>query len=129
MIIFGVLALSYGFGVYYLLPLSMVSFNFSLAMSIFFSILFGMIFSLAVIGINLMPFINFLILKIILIFENKSTKIIVYKNLIAHSDRNRMTSLMFSLTLGFIIFLNIVCGIPFNVERNTMLKHKGLHSI
>jgi hypothetical protein len=98
-------------------------------MSIFFSILFGMIFSLAVIGINLMPYINFLILKIILIFENKSTKIIVYKNLIAHSDRNRMTSLMFSLTLGFIIFLNIVCGIPFNVERNTMLKHKGLHSI
>jgi len=129
LILFGVLALGYGFGVYNLLPLSMVSFNFSLAMSIFFSILFGMIFSLAVIGINLMPCINFLILKIILIFENKSTKIIVYKNLIAHSDRNRMTSLMFSLTLGFIIFLNIVCGIPFNVERNTMLKHKGLHSI
>jgi len=58
LLIFGVIALSYGFGVYYLLPLSMVSFNFSLAMSLFFSILFGMIFSLAVIGINLMPYIN-----------------------------------------------------------------------
>jgi hypothetical protein len=69
LLIFGVIALSYGFGVYYLLPLSMVSFNFSLAMSIFFSILFGMIFSLAVIGINLMPYINFLILKLLLIFE------------------------------------------------------------
>ena len=129
MVIFGVIAISYGFGVYYLLPLSMVSFNFSLAMSIFFSILFGMIFSMAVIGINLMPYISFFILKILLIFEKKSTKLIVYKNLIAHSDRNRMTSLMFSLTLGFIIFLNIVCGIPFNVDLNEMLKHKGLHSI
>jgi hypothetical protein len=54
---------------------------------------------------------------------------IVYKNLIAHSDRNRMTSLMFSLTLGFIMFLNIVCRIPFNLDLNEMLKHKGLHSL
>jgi hypothetical protein len=54
---------------------------------------------------------------------------IVYKNLIAHSDRNRMTSLMFSLTLGFIMFLNIVCRIPFNLDLNEMLKHKGHHSL
>ena len=112
------IALIYGFGVYYLLPLSMVSFNLSLAMSIFFTILFGMIFSLAVIGINLMPYINYVVMKVILIFERKSTKIFVHKNLIAHSDRNRMTSLMFSLTLGFIMFLNIVCRIPFNIELN-----------
>jgi hypothetical protein len=55
---FGSIAISYGFGVYYFLPLSLVSFNFSLAMSIFLVILFGMIFALAVLVINFMPYLN-----------------------------------------------------------------------
>ena len=40
-----------------------------------------------------------------------------------------MTALMFSLTLGFIIFLNIVCRIPFYNEFNDVAKSVGHRSI
>lgn len=117
---FGSIAISYGFGVYYFLPLSLVSFNFSMAMSIFLFILFGMIFALAVLVINFMPYINNIVANIFLFFEKKSVKLVVLKNLIAHKDRNRMTSIMFSLTLGFIIFLSIVCRIPFEKDLSDL---------
>lgn len=40
-----------------------------------------------------------------------------------------MTALMFSLTLGFIIFLNIVVKIPFYKEQNDVTKGGGYSSI
>jgi hypothetical protein len=129
LIMFGTIAISYGFGVYYLLPLSLVSFNFSLAMTIFLFILFGMIFALAVLIINFMPYMNKVVAKIFLFFEKKSVKLVVLKNLIAHKDRNKMTSIMFSLTLGFIIFLSIVCRIPFEKDLSDLQKSIGVHSI
>ena len=83
-LMFGILALSYGFGVYYLLPLSLVSFNFSLMMSIFLSIIFGMIVSLGIISVNLLPMLNVFVSRIVLIFESSSLGMMTRKNLIAH---------------------------------------------
>jgi hypothetical protein len=84
LIIFGMIALSYGFSVYYLLPLSLVSFNFSLATSIFFGILFGMIVGLGLLSINLLPILNSIVARIIMLFEKAGTRQLVLKNLIAH---------------------------------------------
>lgn len=128
-IVFGVIALSYGFGVYYLLPLSLVSFNFSLAMSIFLTILFGLIMALGIISTNIMPYLNILVSRLVLIFEGKSLRVLTLKNLIAHQDRNKMTSIMFSLTLGFIVFLKIVCKIPFIRELNDIQRGVGTSAI
>jgi hypothetical protein len=61
LLFFGGIFLSYGFAIYYLLPLSLVSFNLSLAMSIFLLILFGMIFALSILFVNLIPYIYFII--------------------------------------------------------------------
>lgn len=83
-LMFGILALSYGFGVYYLLPLSLVSFNFSLMMTIFLSIIFGMIVSLGIISVNLLPMLNVFVSRIVLIFEGSSLGLMTRKNLIAH---------------------------------------------
>jgi hypothetical protein len=88
LVLFGFIALSYGFGVYYLLPLSLVSFNFSLATSIFFAILFGMILALGMLSINIIPYLNIVITRALLFFETKSYKQLVLKNLIAHKERN-----------------------------------------
>jgi hypothetical protein len=126
---FGIVALLYGFGVYYLLPLSLLSFNFSLAMTIFLFILFGMIFAMATLVINIMPYLNKLVSTSLLFFEKKSIKMMVQKNLIAHKERNQMTALMFSLTLGFIIFLSIICKIPFYKDFNAVAKGVGLQTI
>jgi len=129
LILFGSLGLSYGFGIYYLLPASLISLNFSLAMSIFLLILFGMIISMAVLAINFMPYINNIIANVCLFFESSSKRIVVKKNLLAHRDRNKQTAMVFSLTLGFIMFLNIVAKIPFAKDLHDTLKHKGYNNI
>ena len=116
LLFFGGIFLSYGFAIYYLLPLSLVSFNLSLAMSIFLLILFGMIFALSILFVNLIPYIYFIIQKICLVMELKSVKILVNKNLIAHRERNTLTVLVYSLTISFIVFLNIVVRIPFQKD-------------
>lgn len=40
-------------------------------------------------------------------FEEKSIKLMVLKNLMANRERNRLTTIIYSLGLGFIIFLHI----------------------
>jgi hypothetical protein len=52
-IVFGLLSVAYGLGIYYFLPLSMLSFNFSLILRIFFLILLGMLFGLTLLSLNL----------------------------------------------------------------------------
>ena len=74
MLLFGTVALSFGFGVYYLLPLSLVSFNLSLTLSVSLSILLGMIVGLALLILNLMQLLNIAVAKVLLIFEKSSTR-------------------------------------------------------
>ena len=40
-----------------------------------------------------------------------------------------MTALVFSLTLGFVMFLNIVARIPFNADMHWTTKTKGMHNL
>lgn len=129
LLLFGLVAVSFGFGVYYLLPLGLVSFNLSLSLSVSLAILGGMIFALSLLTINLMQILNVMVARTFLFFEKKSIRLTVLKNLVAHRDRNRMTALVFSLTLGFIIFLNIVARIPFNVDWLNCTRTKGFHSM
>ena len=53
LLFFGIVALSFGFGVYYLLPAALVALNLSLALSVSLGILFGMIFGLALLVLNM----------------------------------------------------------------------------
>jgi hypothetical protein len=76
-----------------------------------------------------MPYINALVAHVILIFEKSSIRILVLKNLIAHRERNQMTSIMISLTLGFVIFLNIVGTIPFARDMHNAVQDMGRESI
>ena len=51
-IIFGILAVGYGFSIFYLLPLSMLSYDFSMILKVFFFILFGMLLGLCMVALN-----------------------------------------------------------------------------
>ncbi len=75
---------------------------------IFFIILFGMLFGLSLLALNLERTLEIVLTNILIIYESHSMKMMVLKNLTAHKLRNRMTSIIYSLALGFIIFL-IVC--------------------
>lgn len=77
LLVFGTLALGFGFGVYYLLPLSLISFNFSMATLIYLVILFGMIMAMTILAINFMYLLNKLLANLFLFFEKTSTRLLV----------------------------------------------------
>ena len=101
----GFIGSAYGIMIFFVLPLSVLSFNLGLLFEIFFLILVGMIFGLTLILINLQRMIEILVVYVLLFFEKKSMKMLILKNLSAHRATNKMTSIIYSLTLGCIIFI------------------------
>lgn len=91
--------------IYYLLPMSLLSFNLSLVLKIFILILVGMLLGLTMLAYNLQRFVEIIFCWVFLFFEKRSMKKLVGFNLAGHRSRNKMTSLVYSMSLGFIIFL------------------------
>ena len=104
-VIFGIITVVYGLAIYYFLPLSMLSLNFKLILRIFFMILLGMLFGLTLLSFNLQRLLEIALTHTLLFFEQSSMRMLVLKNLTAHKLRNKMTSIIFSLAIGFIVFL------------------------
>jgi len=102
---FGSIAVLYGLSIYYFLPLAMLSFNFGWILKIFFFILVGMLFGLSLLAFNVQRFLEIILTYVFLCYEKNSMKMMVMKNLEAHKMRNKMTSIIYSIALGFIIFL------------------------
>jgi FtsH-binding integral membrane protein len=46
-----------------------------------------------------------------LFFETKSMKLLIIKNLTAHREANKLTSIIYSLTLGCIIFIIVAANL------------------
>jgi hypothetical protein len=111
----GFIAVIYGLSIYYLLPLSLLTANLSLMLAIFFFILLGIILGLTMITYNFQSMLEFLLLKIILFWERKSMQILIVKNLIAHKLRNQLTAIIYSLTLGCLIFLVVMLNIEITI--------------
>ena len=86
---------------------------------IFLFILFGIIFGLTILALKLQRIIEVTLTQVLLFFEKKSMRSMVLKNLIANRDRNKMTAIIYSLGLGFIIFLNMA--------QRTQIQIMGLH--
>ncbi|CDW85019.1 family protein [Stylonychia lemnae] len=106
-IAFGILTFIYGLLIYYVLPLSMLTYNLGLILDLFFLILMGMLFGLCVIAINLQNTLEIILTYIFLFWEKKSMKLMVLNNLKAHLVRNRLTASIFSMALSFIIFVMV----------------------
>lgn len=107
---FSLIASLFGISIYYLLPLSLLSFNLGLLIGILFWILIGLLLGLVILSLNVQHLMERLIVYTIFggIFRFISkpglTKLIL-KNLAAHRLRNRRTGTMYSLSLAFVIFL------------------------
>lgn len=52
-------------------------------------------------------------------------KLLILKNLAAHKLRNRFTSIIYSLSLGFIIFLVVSYKVQIKTSTQFNLKEKG----
>lgn len=76
-------------------------------------ILLGMVAGLTLISINLQHLIEIFFIKTLLFFEKKSMKLLIVKNLTAHRVSNQLTSIIYSLTLGCIIFVIIASKLQY----------------
>ena len=118
-LLFGLLALVYGTMIYYMLPKAMFEMNFNLILKIFFFILLGMLFGLTVLAANLQGVIGSILTQLFLFWESSSTRNILAKNIITHRQRNQLTSNIYALTLGCIIFL--IVSAQYQVETISYL--------
>mmetsp|Transcript_5162 Transcript_5162/g.7941 ORF Transcript_5162/g.7941 Transcript_5162/m.7941 type:complete len:177 (+) Transcript_5162:1910-2440(+) len=126
-IVFGTVAVAYGLSIYYFLPLAMLSFNFQLVLQIFFFILVGMLFGLSLLAFNLQRFLEIILTQVLFIWEKKSMRDMITKNLAAHKMRNKMTSIIYSLALGFIIFLIVSYNLQIKTTQLTALQKEGAY--
>ena len=106
-----------GFLTYYLCPLSYLLQDLSLFLFIMTTILIIMLLGLIILSQLLAPYIQNLILKIVMFFAYNDRKfhLIVLRNLDGHKRRNNQVSIMFMIALGFVIFagcsLNLVVAL------------------
>lgn len=110
-ILFGTIAVVFGISVYYFLPLSIIKLDYGLLLSIFFAILLCMLFGLTLLATNLQGVIEVLFVYLFFFWEQKSMRALMRKNLGAHKQRNSLTSIIYALTLGCIIFLLVTASL------------------
>ena len=125
MVATGLAFTAYGVTIYYILPLSLMSFNLNLLSQIVIFIIIGLLFALTLLAFNIQSSVEWILAQFFLFFEIKSTKAMVLKNLASHRKRNQMTALIYSLALGFLIFLSISSRMQISVSSNEQLKNKG----
>jgi len=124
-VIFGVISVAYGITIYYLLPLSMLSMDLGMVLQVFFCILLSLLVGLCLLAVNLQKPMEVLLTYILLIFETRSMRRMVLNNFKAHTMRNRLTSTIFSMALGFIIFLLVSYKLQIKQVKVNQLKDMG----
>ena len=91
---------------YYLAPLSYLLLDVQLFLFIMIAILITMLLGLIILTQLLVPYLQKLILKIIMFIfcKDRNLHLIVLKNLEGHKRRDQQVSIMFMIALGFVIF-------------------------
>lgn len=110
-VIFGLLCVTFGVTVYIVLPQALLNENPGLILQIFFLILGGLILGLTLLVANLRGFIEVIMTYLLLFWERKSMRALIKKNLVAHKHTNKLTSIIYALTLGCVIFLCVALNL------------------
>ena len=106
-VVLGSALTAFGFLIYYLFPLALLTTDILLLLWIFFGILLGMLFGLVLLTLNLEHLLERLLTSVFLCWENEAVRVMLIKNLVAHRPRNRKTTLMYSMSLAFIIWMTV----------------------
>lgn len=117
-IIFGLLCVTFGVTIYIVLPQALLAENLGLILQVFFFILGGLILGLTLLAANLRGFIEIITTYVLFFWERKSMRALLKKNLIAHKHTNKLTSIIYALTLGCVIFLCVALNLVLNSVQN-----------
>lgn len=110
-IIFGLICVIFGVSVYVILPQALLAENIGLILNIFFAILTAMILGLTLLTANLRGLVETFMVYILFWWERKSMRALIRKNLVAHKHTNKLTSIIYALTLGCVIFLCVALNL------------------
>lgn len=102
---FALITSMFGISIYYFLPLSLLSFNMGLMITIFFWILIGLLIGLIILSMNVQYLMERLVVYSCLFWTGNATMSLVLKNLASHRIKNRRTAIMYGLSIAFIIFI------------------------
>jgi len=85
--------------------------NAGMILAIFFAILLGMMTGLTLFATNLQGILEIILVYTFFFWEKESMKGLLRKNLASHKQRNYLTSIIYALTLGCIIFLLVTASL------------------
>ena len=88
-------------------------------MEIFFAILVGLILGLTLLTANLRGAIETCMVYVLFFWERKSMRALLKKNLVAHKQTNKLTSIIYALTLGCVIFLCVSLNLVIRATSGT----------
>ncbi|CBZ37660.1 hypothetical protein, conserved [Leishmania donovani] len=111
MLVLGLLFFAFGFVIYYLFPTALIAMNLNLIFYIFFGVLIGLLAGLVLLAMNFERVAQTCISYLLLFWESRAVFSFMQKSLSAHRRRNRKTSLMYALSLAFVIFITVVVQI------------------
>lgn len=96
----------FGFGIYYLLPLALLSFNLSLILTFFLCVIIGMLAGLVILALNFELLMLRLLSTLLLWWERPAVRRLLWSNLsAAHRTRNRKTAAMYAIAVALICFI------------------------
>ena len=113
-IMFGLLSVLMGVTIYIALPQALLHENAALILDIFFAILISLILGLTLLTANLRGPLEKLMVYLFFFWERKSMRALLKKNLIAHKTTNKLTSIIYALTLGCVLFLCVALNLVIN---------------
>lgn len=101
----GIISILFGVSIYYLLPKAILENNLTLLLNVFFIILLGYLLGITLLTNNFQGILEIFFIYLFLFWEKKSTISILKKNMGAHKGRNKLTAIIYALSLGSVIFL------------------------
>lgn len=126
MMLLGTAFTLYGFLIYYLFPIAIINFNISLLFYIFFAILVAMLAGLVILSVNFERVVETFVTAVFFFWEQKAVYTLISKALVAHRPRNRTTTMMYALSLGFIIFITVAFNIQLrSIEYSSLMTLGG----
>jgi hypothetical protein len=113
----------FGFLVYYLLPLALLSLDLRLFFLLFVALLLGMLVGLVLLASNLQGFVEYIVGNIFLFWATPVLRTLSLKNLIAHRKRNWKTSIMCVLLRALLLLLSCRCRLTVRIssDRDVLL--------
>ena len=127
LVTFGVLTFCYAISIYYFLPLSLLSFNLALILLIFLLILVGMLIGFIILSLNIESIVQKGFTYLFFFWTKSYIKDIIFKNLSAHKIRNRKTSLMYCLSVGFFIMITVGYNAQVDSQKYQKLSSYGAY--